>query len=164
MLRRVIDSNVAIVANGRETNAGPKCRLRAIERLNELLADGQIVVDVAGEMIDEYRRYCEPKGQPGVGDRFFREILMNYEGKIERVHLEKDDEGNFVDFPKDPDLAGFDHDDKKFAAAGRKAQCPVANATDSDWLDYRVPLERNGVEIEFVCGTERADWLEPQTA
>src|SRR5665213_807837 len=152
MLRRVVDSNVAIVANGRSTNATPTCRLNAIERLREILTEGQIVVDEAGEMVEEYKRYCEPSGEPGVGDRFFREILMNYEGKILRVTLAKDGDGNFVDFHADPALTGFDTDDIKFAAAARNSNTPVLNAIDSDWLDYRIPLESNGIRIEFVCG------------
>jgi hypothetical protein len=38
-------------------------------------------------------------------------------------------------------------------------QCPVLNATDSDWLTYRVPLQRNGIDVEFVCGTDAAAWI-----
>jgi|SRR5579885_593762 len=159
MLRRVIDANVPIVANGRGTNATPTCQLNAILRLRDILSDGQIVIDDAGEMIEEYKRYCEPRGQPGVGDRFFREILMNYNEKVLRVRLDKDEHGNYVDFPNVPELANFDADDIKFAAAARKTQTPVLNATDSDWLDYINPLVANGIHVEFVCGLNSAAWI-----
>lgn len=157
--RRVVDTNVAIVANGRETNASPGCRLSAIEALRSLLARGRIIIDDGGEMLDEYRRYCEPKGQPGVGDRFFREVLMNYAGRVERISLEKGPEGGFIDFPTDPELAGFDLADRKFAAAARKAAVPVLNAVDSDWLEYRKVLARNKVKVEFVCSRNAAMWF-----
>jgi hypothetical protein len=159
MKRRVVDTNVAIVANGRETNAAPSCRLHAIETLGHLLEEGRIIVDVAGEMLAEYRRYCDPKGQPGVGDRFFREVLMNYVSKVERIPLEKHADGRFVDFPDDPELEGFDPDDRKFAAAARKMAVPVLNATDSDWLTFQQSLLKHGIKVEFVCGTNRTNWI-----
>jgi hypothetical protein len=161
MVRRVVDSNVAVVANGRDTNATPTCRLNAATALKTLLDSGQIIVDDAGEMMAEYQRHCNPKGQPGVGDRFFREILMNYEGKVQRITLTKNQNGEFVDFPNDPALAGFDPSDKKFAAAGRQTNSPILNATDSDWLIFRAALAANGIEVEFVCGTNRANWFVP---
>jgi len=159
MKRRVIDTNVAVVANGRGTNASVKCRQGTIDALAHLLNRGRIVVDEAGEMTAEYRTYCNPKGQPGVGDRFFREVLMNYSRKVERVRLKKRSDGTFLDFPSDPDLATFDPSDRKFAAAARKASAPVLNATDSDWLNHVEALKRNGISVEFVCGTEKAKWV-----
>jgi hypothetical protein len=156
---RVVDTNVLVVANGRVGNAGPRCRLAAIDALNELLTRGRIVVDLAGEILGEYRRYCKPEGQPGVGDRFFREVLMNYAGKIERVCLKKRPDGSFVDFPDDEDLANFDHSDRKFAAASRKLSTPVVNATDSDWVDHLPALERHGIRVDFVCGMCRTEWF-----
>jgi len=109
-------------------------------------------------MVDEYRRYCLPKGQPGVGDQFFREILMNYAGKVERIKLARRPDGSFVDFPDDPDLVKFDLSDRKFAAAARRSVAPVLNATDSDWLHHHAALRRNGIEVEFICGTDRHHW------
>lgn len=161
MSRRVIDSNVAIVANGRSTNAGPKCRAASIDALAGILREGQIVIDAAGEMVDEYRRYCSPQGQPGIGDLFFREVLMNYAGRVERIDLIKRPDGSFVDFPDDQALKTFDLSDRKFAAAARKVGIPVVNSTDSDWLEHRDALARNGVKVEFVCGLNAQLWLEP---
>ena len=161
MTRRVVDSNVAVVANGRGTNAHPVCRLAAIEALNDLLRHGRIVVDRAGTMSAEYRRHCNPRGQPGVGDQFFREVLMNYApDRVERIHLAQRNDGSFADFPDDPDLTTFDPSDRKFAAAARKTGVPVMNATDSDWLNHRAALSRNGITVEFLCGMERDTWYE----
>ncbi len=130
-----------------------------MDALAQILRRGRIVIDDGGEMISEYRRYCKPRGQPGVGDRFFREVLMNFSGKVDRIPLEKRSDGSFADFPNDPALSGFDRSDRKFAAAARKVSVPVLNATDSDWLNFRAALERNGIRVEFVCGTRKAEWL-----
>ncbi|MGH6980362.1 MAG: hypothetical protein ACREFC_04070 [Stellaceae bacterium] len=159
MKRRVVDSNVAVVANGRDTNAAIECRLAAVEGLAELLHTGQIIVDEAGEMLAEYQTYCHPKGQPGVGDRFFREVLMNYSGKIERIGLSRSADGSYVDFPQDPELARFDLSDRKFAAAARKCSAPVLNAIDSDWLIHQRALARNGIAVEFLCGRNKSKWF-----
>jgi hypothetical protein len=159
MKRRVVDTNVAIVANGSDTNASPSCQLATLEALRAILKDGKIVVDAAGEMLAEYRRLLSPSGQPGVGDRFFYEVLMNYGEKVERIELEKRPDGSFVDFPDDQRLATFDQDDRKFAVASRKGGVPVMNATDTDWLDHREALVENGIVIEFLCGLNSEAWF-----
>jgi hypothetical protein len=159
MKRRVVDTNVGIVANGKDTNATMACRLAALDALASILNQGSIVVDMAGEMQEEYRKYFSPSGQPGVGDRFFQTVLMNFAGRVERVELEKGADGAFVDFPADGDLVGFDFSDRKFAAAARKLNVPVLNAVDSDWLDYYEALLRNGIAVDFVCGSDSAVWI-----
>jgi hypothetical protein len=152
MKQRVIDTNVGIVANGRDTNATLACRKAAVEALASILKSGRIVVDAAGEMEEEYRTYFNPSGQPGVGDRFFQSVLTDFVGKVERVELSKRPDGSFADFPEDADLATFDPSDRKFAAAARKAAIPVLNAVDSDWLSYREALLRNGLTSILCAG------------
>ncbi len=160
MIRHVVDTNVAVVSNGRNTNACAACREASIDALAQILEGGQIVIDTAGEMLDEYRRYCSPKGEPGVGDRFFREVLMNYSGKVLRVELPKRVSGGYVDFPEeDPGLAAFDPSDRKFAAAARKAGAEVLNATDDHWLSYRAQLLVHGIAVKFLCGCVRQLWF-----
>jgi hypothetical protein len=158
MNARVVDTNVLIVANGRNTHASSACQGASLQILKVILDTGRIVVDSAGEIFDEYKTYCNPSGQPGVGDLFFREILQNYTGKVRRIELQKSGDGSFVDFPADPDLANFDPSDRKFAAAARKSGASVVNATDPDWLDHKPALNRNGIQIEFVCSENRTKW------
>jgi hypothetical protein len=158
-MRRVVDTNVAIVANGRDTNATAKCQLACLVGLREILDTGRIVIDDAGDILEEYRRYLSPRGQPGVGDRFFREILVNFTGKIERVRITKRDDGSYVDFPGDARLAAFDQNDRKFAAVARVTGVPVLNAVDSDWLDHRDALADNGIVVEFLCGCNSEEWF-----
>jgi hypothetical protein len=159
MIHRVVDTNVAIVANGRDTNATVKCQLACLTQLRKILEGGQIVIDDAGDILEEYRRYLSPSGQPGVGDRFFREILINFTSKVQRVHLEKKSDGSYSDFLIDARLKAFDASDRKFAAVARKVAVPVLNATDSDWLDHREALADNGIVVEFACGCQAEFWF-----
>jgi hypothetical protein len=162
-MRFVVDTNVPIVANGRlDPSQGSRqpsidCQHAAIAFFEELLKRGRVVVDREGEIFAEYRRHLNPSGQPGVGDRFYQRLLQ--ENRVKREPLPRDDDGEYADFPRDPDLAGFDRSDRKFAALARRAQVPVANATDSDWLDHCETLARHDIKVHFVCGCDREQWF-----
>jgi imidazolonepropionase-like amidohydrolase len=68
-------------------------------------------------------------------------------------------DGTYEDFPADSDLTGFDKSDRKFAALARRSGVAVAIATDSDWLDFRAPLQKNSVRLQFLCGADREAWF-----
>jgi hypothetical protein len=163
----VIDTNVPIVANGRpdSSNGGRlpsiACRLAAIDFLEEALTKRRVVLDIAGEIQAEYRRHLSPTGQPGVGDRFYLEVLMSAPARDERIELPRDAAGAYEHFPDDPALCGFDPSDRKFAAIARCAKAPVVNATDTDWLYYNGPLAANGITVQFVCGCDSGEWFAP---
>lgn len=167
MKRIVVDTNVPIVANGRpdpsngSSTPSAACRLAAIEFLEETLATRRVLLDFAGEIQAEYRRHLSPAGQPGVGDRFYLQMLMSAPTRVERLELPRDAAGVYEDFPPDLALTGFDPADQKFAAMARRADVPVANATDSDWLDYRNALAANGITVQFVCGCDIRRWFAP---
>ncbi len=91
-MRHVVDTNVAIVANGRNTNANIDCRLAAIEFLNKLINEGQVILDIEGEIQAEYHRHLNPSGQPGVGDRFYQTILQSSPSRVFRIELKIDEE------------------------------------------------------------------------
>lgn len=161
MIRRVVDTNVPIVANGRNTNATVECRLAAVEFLNTLHMHGKTIMDLGGKIQKEYRRYLRPSGEPGVGDRFYQMILSSAPSRVERIELPCDPAtGEFVDFPSTPALANFDASDRKFAAAARRCGVPIANATDTGWLDHYPALKANGIMVELVCGCDAAKWFE----
>jgi len=117
------------------------------------------VVDLAGEIMDEYRRYCNADGRPNVGDLFYRQLLTEYAGKVERIALPKLPSGEFVDFPTDHRLSTFDPSDRKFAVAAKVLSVPVCNAIDSDWWDHREALMDNGIQVEFVCSDDKSKWF-----
>ena len=58
-----------------------------------------------------------------------------------------------LEFPDDPALTGFDSSDRKFVAVAvaSEIQPALLNATDTDWWEYRVELERHGVNVHFLC-------------
>lgn len=159
----MIDTNVAVVANGRyELGAGKypsiDCQIAAIEFLQSVLENGKILVDLDGYIQTEYRRYLAPSGQPGVGDRFYQEVLMSAPNRIERIEVPVGADGEYLDLPRAIVDAGFDRSDRKFAAVAKREAAPVANAVDSDWLHHRVILEENGIEILFLCGCDQLRW------
>ena len=159
-MRHVVDTNVAIVANGRNTNAKIDCRLATIDFLNKLINNGQVILDMKGDIQAEYHRHLSPSGQPGVGDQFYQTILQSAPSRVSRIELAIDEETKqYIDFPADPELATFDQSDRKFAAAARKSGVPLANAVDTDWLDHKGALARNGISVLFVCGCDRKDWI-----
>jgi len=157
-MRFVVDSNVAIVANGNNTNASPACRLSTIDFLEQMLHRGRLVLDLGGEIEAEYRSHLNG-GQPGVGNRFLQIFLNANASRIDRVHLTKDCNGNFDDFPNASALKNFDKSDRKFAAASKKSGAPVANATDTDWLHHKDALVKHGIVVNFICGCLSKQWF-----
>ncbi|MBK8908023.1 MAG: hypothetical protein IPM60_08965 [Rhodospirillales bacterium] len=165
MSRFVVDTNVPIVANG---DSGPdntgspsvNCRIAAVKFLQELLSSGKLLVDLAGDIQDEYRRHLRPSGQPGVGDRFYQALLNSAPERVERIDLPKRDDGEYVDLPQALIDAGFDRSDRKFAALARRENAPVVNATDSDWLNHRETLFETGIRVRFICGCDTSTWFE----
>ena len=160
MIQRVVDTNVPVVANGRETNASIDCRLATVEFLNALRERGKTILDLGGAIQREYHRHLNPSGQPGVGDLFYQTILNSAPSRVERVDLPINPvTGEYADFPRVPELEGFDRSDRVFAAASKRCRIPVANATDSGWIDHSAALKSNGIDVEFVCGRDRTKWL-----
>jgi hypothetical protein len=149
----VIDTNVPMVANGMHEEAGLQCELACIKAL--LHARNQLVLlDDRQEILLEYRRNLKPSGQPGVGDAFFKWLWNNHTNpKCCRIIKIETMDGSYVDFPDDPDLAGFDLNDRKFVAVAlaSKLDPEILNASDTDWWIHRESLERNRVRIRFLC-------------
>jgi hypothetical protein len=169
-MRFVVDTNVAIVANGAsraKSNDGvlekvPSvlCRIAAVEFLVELLRDHKILLDSGGEIQSEYRRYLSPVGQPGVGDRFYLEVLNSHPDRIERMDIPLAPNGEFVDLPIEVQASAFDRSDRKFAALAKKSDEIVVNSTDSDWLEHFGLLTDKGIKVRFLCGENADTWFD----
>ena len=157
MIPSVADTNVLVVANDRTHQAGPDCVLACINALERIQKRGRLVLDEAMLIFQGYQQHCSFRGQPGVGDAFFKWVHDNrYNDKhCERVQLtpSSDNFRDFEEFPSDPDLEGFDHSDQKFVGVAlASTQSPIVpNAVDSDWWQYRKALTRNGVKLKFLC-------------
>ncbi|UWQ50648.1 PIN domain-containing protein [Leisingera caerulea] len=162
MPRYVIDTNVPIVANGEDEAITHDCRKAAVTLLMKAIEKGKVFLDSEGAIQDEYRRYLNPKGQPGVGDRFFLEVINSHPNKVARVDLQKRADGEYLDLPQAIIDSGFDPSDRKFAAVAKKSGAKVYNAVDSDWVERRTVIEANGIEIVFLCGCDPAQWRRPE--
>lgn len=163
MSSMIVDTNVGIVANGREDHASPDCVIACVDVLEQITAGrARLVLDDGWEVLNEYLRYMSSSGQPGPGDAFVKWALNNLANpdRCERVPLDLGDDGQYLRFPKDPELAAFDLSDRKFVALALSidSRPPVANAVDSDWWHFREALRRVGVEVEFLCPEQVALW------
>lgn len=153
-MKKAVDTNVPIVANGRDGSYDAQCRLACTKALTELVKSGIVVMDSGRKMLEEYRRYLNPKGMPGVGDRFYQHVLQNAANR-QRVHQVEalcDHNGHCIEFPDDADLATFDRSDRVCATVAMKTGAKVLNAVDSDWLIHQEALARFGIVVEFLCG------------
>ena len=161
MTRWTIDTNVPVVANGRGNGGrpvAPACREAAVDFLMRVLDQRErVVLDEEGAIQKEYRRNLRPSGQPGVGDRFYQAALQ--QGRCEWVSLLRRRDGEYADLPQAVIDAGFDRDDRKFAALARREGIPVVNAVDGDWLAARQLLASNSIRVKFLCGRNRARWF-----
>lgn len=161
MTRWTIDTNVPVVANGRGNGGrpvAPAFREAAVRFLMRVLDNGErVVLDAKGAIEAEYRNHLHPCGQPGVGDRFY--LALRDWSRHERVDLPKRANGEYADLPQAVIAAGFDRDDRKFAALAKREDIPAVNAVDRDWLDHHAVLANNGIRVTFVCGCDDARWF-----
>ncbi|SBW19336.1 hypothetical protein FDG2_1246 [Candidatus Protofrankia californiensis] len=149
----VVDTGVAIVANGRDEWPA-ECELACIGLLQDLVVHGGLVLDTLGLITAEYARHLNFSGQPGIGDAFFRWAQNNQynEVRCSRVEITPDAEGNFLEFPDDAALADFDPSDRKFVAtAAAHGSVHIAVGTDSGWWHHRDALAAAGIPIAFLC-------------
>lgn len=151
----VVDTNVAVVANGETPQAGRECVVACIERLATIQREGTVLVDAEGVILAEYRRRLRPQGEPGIGHLFFlwlHDSLGNPEECLQ-IPVTKHPDRGFVEFPEVEELRRFDQDDRVFVAVAiaSGSRPLIVNATDNDWHEHRVALRENGVDVEFLC-------------
>lgn len=147
----VVDTNVAVAANGRGTHADQRCRLACVRRLVELVKQDVVAIDDTGLVLTEYGNHLHHSGMPGVGDLFFKHVFNNQhqDRHVRRVVVtrsEGDDRG-FEELPRNT----LDPSDRKFLAVAVVARAVVLNATDSDWGDQAMLLDALSVEVSQIC-------------
>ena len=151
----MIDTNVAIVANGKTPQADSACELACVRALLEVRRTGIVVLDMGMQILSEYMKRLSMSGQPGPGDAFMKWVwqVQADSSHCELVGISGHEQRGFVEFPDDRALEGFDRDDRKFVAVAlTSSKNPsVLNAVDSGWWRYRDSLRRNGVAIRFLC-------------
>ena len=157
-MKVIVDTNVPLVANGKAEQASEDCVEACIDELMKITeGDVKLVLDNRRRIIEEYRNKLNPGGFPGVGDMFLKWVEINWANpqQCDLVSITPVDnsETNFQEFPKDPALADFDADDRKFiaVACAHAEKPPILQAVDRAWWRFRDALQRNGVTVDFIC-------------
>ena len=157
----IVDTNVALVANGKWNQDFDKCAETCINRLEEITS-GKVILALDDErrIIEEYRKKLSPDGQPGVGDVFLKWVEINWANPKRCVRVPitpiEGSETEFKEFPDDSALQKFDTDDRKFVAVAltHPENPPILQAVDAQWWNFRDALSRHGVTVEFICETD----------
>ncbi|MXW17909.1 MAG: hypothetical protein F4Z83_10245 [Gemmatimonadetes bacterium] len=150
--RSVVDTNVLVAANGRDTHVDEHCQLACVDELARLAREELVCVDDRGLIMREYEKRTSRKGQAGPGTVFYKRLWEKM-GDPNRVYLvpvePRDPEGR--DF-SDPVLPSNNlKKDAKFLAVALKAQAVIVNAADSDWAEHHDLTDRLGVGVRQLC-------------
>lgn len=154
---KIVDTNVCIVSNRRH-GENLVCASRCATEIRKVVSKGILVIDSREGVFGEYRKYLSFSGQPGMGDLFFKWMVDNRYRHDRVVHVpltpHPERQGEYIEFPQDPELEGFDRSDRIFVAlaCAHPERPTILNAVDSDYWHYRDPLTRNGVNVMHVCG------------
>ncbi len=147
----VVDTNVPVVANGRDTHADKPCRLDCIKAIRDVRSHGTVVLDDQDLIFEEYRKNLNFKGEPGVGDAFFKHVFdhMYSQSRVSLVRITcvNDGQQGFAELPRNT----LDPDDRKFLAVAIVANAPILNATDSDWRQQSALLHSLSVTAKQLC-------------
>jgi hypothetical protein len=164
----IIDTNVMVVANGRNVapQATEKCVIQCQARLAEILRGSEkVLLDDKKRMIQEYKNNLNEKGR-GHGDRFWQELvrrMYRYGGNQEKVIIVSITSlaGNGTDFEEFPNddisLREFHKKDRKFVAVALAYQhdsgqgAPILKAEDSGWEEFKTALAAHGVHVDSIC-------------
>jgi|SRR5271154_3022939 len=145
----VVDTNVAVVANGREwLLTAPECVIACNRQLAEIKDSGRIAVDDGWKILKEYRNNLRESGEPGAGDAFWKWVLSNSRNP------ERCDFVSAAPFPDNDELKAFDPADRVFVtvALAHSERPPILQATDLKWKNFVGVLSEHGVNVRFVCG------------
>ena len=151
MTAYVVDTNVAIAANGRDTHADLACQLDCIEKLETICREAVIVLDDGDLIFEEYSNHLFFKGAPGTGDKFFKHVYDHKysESRVRLVPItpSSDDLRGYQQLPENE----FDPSDRKFLAVAVVAKAEILNATDSDWSEQEALISDLGVSVRQLC-------------
>lgn len=158
---KVIETNVAISANGKNTHSSLECQLACVVFLNDVVARKELIaIDELGLMLEEYAKYLNYSGQPEVGDEFFKYLHDHqyYPQRVLRVNITPNDvqERGFDELP----INTMDPSDRKFLAVALVSGAIVVNALDSDWDENIEEINNMGVQVSQIC-PEHACKLHP---
>lgn len=147
----VVDTNVAVVANGKNTQADLACQLACIRKLEKICHEKTIALDDQDLIFKEYKQSLRFAGAPGVGDMFFKHVHNHRynETRVKQVRItpSDDDRRGFEALPEND----LDPSDRKFLATALEAGGVILNAADSDWCEQEELTRSLGVEVRQIC-------------
>ena len=153
-MKVVIDTNVAIAANGRNTHACSRCQLECVEFLESLTSVGgrkKIYLDDLDLLLNEYKPHLNFHGQPGIGDAFYKFLHDHkYSGKkvsLVSITPNNDVKTGFNELPAN----SIDPSDRKILAISVVAAAKIVNALDNDWHEKRDFLKDLGIDVIQLC-------------
>ena len=153
----VVDTNVLVAANGRDTHADEKCHERCVEQLEHIAKHCVVVVDCCDLIVEEYMKHASFRPL-GVGDAFLKHVFNNRfnPARVRRVRITRndDDRRGFEELPANH----LDRADRKFLAtfytlpesAALLAELAVGRIA-TDW-SKPAALKRLRA-CDFACGT-----------
>jgi len=147
----VVDTNVAVVANGRDTHADLECQFNCVENLEGIVRDDIVVIDDHDLIYNEYKMHLNFSGQPDFGDMFFKHIVnhQHSDDRVKQVPITplSNNRRGYNELPEN----SFDPSDRKFLAVAVVAKALIVNATDSDWLENKALTDGLGIRVEQLC-------------
>lgn len=153
-MKVVVDTNVAVVANGKAEHASLNCQYECIDALEAIVSSRprtKIFLDASGLILNEYKDHLSYSGQPGVGDVFFKYLHDHmYQGKkVQFVEInENNDYGRgFDELPPNT----MDKSDRKFLAVALISGAKILNAVDTDWYAQDHLVSQLGVIVQQLC-------------
>lgn len=153
-MKVVVETNVCIAANGRNTHASMKCQIASVDCLEKLVSArsrDQVLLDEQGLIFDEYKRHLNFNGQPGVGDVFFKHLHdhMHFADRVRLVAVTSvgDEARGFEELPQN----SMDKSDRKFLATALVGKGRVFNALDEDWHEQANFIASLGVKVKQLC-------------
>lgn len=149
---KVIETNVAISANGKNTHSSLECQLACVVFLSSVVAKKELIaIDDLGLILEEYAKHLNYSGQPEVGDEFFKYLHDHqyYPQRVSRVNITPNavQGRGFDELPAN----SMDPSDRKFLAVALVSGGVVVNALDSDWHENIEEINRMGVEVRQLC-------------
>lgn len=158
-MRRVVDTNVPVTANGTNDAASSRCAAACARVLQRIMREGHLFVDAGGAIVEEYRHNLSAFRDPRAGNAFMKWVLTNEwnPARVTRVAVTPagDDQG-FQELPIPPDGVHYDRSDRVFlaVAAAHPEHPKIVQALDSKWWGWQDALKTAGVTIHFVCAAE----------
>ncbi len=154
----VVDTNVILVANGQHSGVSDQCVVSCVHRLREIMVGERIAIDDGHRILKEYQNKTTPHVGKRAGDTFVKWLLRNNAnpGRCDQVEIVEHAERGFESFPDDQGLANFDPSDRKFVAVAiaHGQSPPIAQATDSKWLDWVPALGKHGISLQLLCSSD----------